>query len=129
MKTIHFGKFTLAYYKLPSFRRNKLLFSLVVCISPFLRLVLSFIFGCTGSRCRGRAFSSCDGFSSCEAQALQCVDFSSFGPRAQELRHPSLVTPWHVESSQTRDRTCVPCINRQIPTHCATREVLLKAFI
>ena len=44
MKTIHFGKFTLAYYKLPSFRRNKLLFSLVVCISSFLRLVLSFLF-------------------------------------------------------------------------------------
>ena len=44
MKTIHFGKFTLAYYKLSSFRRNKLLFSLVVCISSFLRLVLSLLF-------------------------------------------------------------------------------------
>ena len=27
-------------------------------------------------------------------------------------------------SSQTRDRTCVPCIGRWIPNHCATREVL-----
>ena len=26
-------------------------------------------------------------------------------------------------SSQTRDRTCVPCIGRRIPNHCATREV------
>ena len=27
------------------------------------------------------------------------------------------VTPRHVESSQTRDRTCVPCIGRQIRNH------------
>ena len=30
----------------------------------------------------------------------------------------------HVGSSQTRDRTHVPCIGRQILTHFATREVL-----
>ena len=34
-----------------------------------------------------------------------------------------LVAPWHVESSQIRDRTRVPCIGRQIPIHCAIREV------
>ena len=28
-----------------------------------------------------------------------------------------LVAPWHVESSQTRDRTHVPCIGRRIPNH------------
>ena len=32
------------------------------------------------------------------------------------------VAPRHVGSSQTRARTRVPCIGRQIPNHCATRE-------
>ena len=40
--------------------------------------------------------------------------FSSCGMRAQELWLTGLVAPWHVGSSQTRDRTCVPCIGRQI---------------
>ena len=35
-----------------------------------------------------------------------------------------LVAPWHVGSSQTRARTRVPCIGRQILNHCATREAL-----
>ena len=34
-----------------------------------------------------------------------------------------LVAPRHVESSQTRDCTYVPCISGQIFIHCATREV------
>ena len=36
--------------------------------------------------------------------------------------------PRHVGSSQTRARTCVPCIGRQILNHCATREAL-SSFI
>ena len=39
-----------------------------------------------------------------------------------------LVAPQHVESSQTRDWTGVPCIDRQILTHCTTREVLFKCI-
>ena len=35
-----------------------------------------------------------------------------------------LVAPRHVGSSQTRARTRVPCISRQILDHCATREAL-----
>ena len=34
-----------------------------------------------------------------------------------------LVTPLHVESSQTRDRTRVPCTGRKILIHWTTREV------
>ena len=34
-----------------------------------------------------------------------------------------LVAPRHVESSQTRDRTCVPCIGRRILNHWTTRKV------
>ena len=37
--------------------------------------------------------------------------------------------PWHVGSSQTRARTRVPCISRQILNHCATREALFFKFI
>ena len=39
-----------------------------------------------------------------------------------------LVAPWHVGSSQTRARTRVPCIGRQILNHCATREALENSF-
>ena len=35
-----------------------------------------------------------------------------------------VVAPRHVGSSQTRARTRVPCISRQILNHCTTREVL-----
>ena len=39
------------------------------------------------------------------------------------------VAPWHVGSSQTRARTRVPCIGRQILNHCATREALEVVLI
>ena len=38
------------------------------------------------------------------------------------------VAPWHVGSSQTRARTRVPCIGRQILNHCATREAPIYVF-
>ena len=44
-------------------------------------------------------------------------------------RHMGLVPPWHVEPSQTRDRTHVPCISRRIPIHCSTREVLAHPWL
>ena len=40
-----------------------------------------------------------------------------------------LVARRHVESSQTRARTHVPCISRRIPNHCATREVQQLFFL
>ena len=43
--------------------------------------------------------------------------------RLQTHRLTGPVAPWHVGSSQTRARTRVPCIGRQILNHCATREV------
>ena len=54
--------------------------------------------------------------------------FSSCGTPAQYLWLVGLVAPWHVGSSQTRDRTRVPCIGRQILNHCATREVPVHFF-
>ena len=39
------------------------------------------------------------------------------------LRHMGSVAQKHVESSQTRDQTIVPCIDRQTPNQWTTREV------
>ena len=40
-----------------------------------------------------------------------------------------LVAPRHVGSSQTRARTRVPCVSRQILNYCATREALFSVFL
>ena len=40
------------------------------------------------------------------------------------MRCTVLIAPRHVGSSRPRDRTCVPCIGRQIRNHWTTREVL-----
>ena len=52
--------------------------------------------------------------------------------QAQQLWLTGPAAPWHVGSSQTRARTRVPCIGRQILNHCATREapsLLFNFFI
>ena len=36
--------------------------------------------------------------------------------------HELSCSPWHMESSWTRDQTQVPCIGRRILIHCTTRE-------
>ena len=69
---------------------------------------------------RGARASHYRGLSCCGAQAP--------GVQAQQLWLTGLVAPWHVGSSQTRARTRVPCIGRQILNHCATREAL-KLFL
>ena len=63
---------------------------------------------------RGARASHYRGLSCCGAQAPDA--------QAQQLWLTGLVAPWHVGSSQTRARTRVPCIGRQILNHCATRE-------
>ena len=65
------------------------------------------------------------GFSSCGTQAQQ-LWLAGCRMQSQQLWHTGLVAPRHVGSSQTRDRTCVPCIGRRFLNHCATREVLVK---
>ena len=51
------------------------------------------------------------------AQAQQC-----------STKAMGLVVPWHVKSSQIRDRTHVSCIGRQILNHCITKEVQKHQF-
>ena len=48
--------------------------------------------------------------------------------QAQQLWLTGLAALWHVGSSQTRARTRVPCISRQILNHCATSEALICFF-
>ena len=72
---------------------------------------------------RGARASHYRGLSCCGAQAPDA--------QAQSLWLTGPVAPRHVGSSQTRARTRVPCIGRQILNHCATREALipfLKSF-
>ena len=65
---------------------------------------------------RGARASHYRGLSCCRAQAPDV--------QAQQLWLMGPAAPRHVGSSQTRARTRVPCIGRQILNHCATREAL-----
>ena len=65
---------------------------------------------------RGAQAFHCRGLSCCRAQPPDA--------QAQQLWLTGLVAPRHVGSSQTRARTRVSCISRQILNHCATREAL-----
>ena len=74
---------------------------------------------------RGARASHHHGPSRCGAQAPDA--------QAQQLWLTGPAAPRHVGSSQTRARTRVPCISRQTPNHCATREarfpfILIKQF-
>ena len=91
-----------------------------------------FIYGCVGS------LLLCEGFSLVVASrghsSLRCTGLSLLWPvllRSTGSRRAGsvivahgLVAPRHVGSSQTRARTRVPCIGRQILNQCATREAL-----
>ena len=46
------------------------------------------------------------------AQGLQQLQLQGSRAQAQQLWSISLVVPWHVESSWTRDQTSVSCIGR-----------------
>ena len=64
------------------------------------------------SSCGARA-SHCGGFSCCRSWALGCTSFITCGMGFVALQH--------VESSQTRDPTCVPYIGRRILNYWTTR--------
>ena len=87
-------------------------YSSLQCTDLSLRWLL--LLPSTGSR---RA-----GFSSCGTWAQQ-LWLPGSRAQAQQLWHTGLVAPQHVGSSRTRAQTRVPCIGRQILSHCTTREV------
>ena len=78
----------------------------------------------------GYASLQCAGFSLWWLLLLQSTGsrrtgFSSCGTQSQYLWCTGLFAPWHVGSSRTRARACVPCIGRRILNHCTPREVPL----
>ena len=82
-----------------------------------------------GLRFCARAFSSCGagatlhrGTRTSHYRGLSCCRAQAPDAQAQQLWLTGPVAPRHVGSSQTRARTCVPCIGRQTLNHCATRE-------
>ena len=91
-----------------------------------------FIFGCVESSflCEGflqlrRVGATLHrGARACHYRGLSCCGAQVPDAQAQSLWLTGPVAPRHVGSSQTRARTRVPCIGRQILNHCATREAL-----
>ena len=83
-----------------------------------------YIFSALGEQCCARAFSSCceQGCSVGVVRGISCGGFSCcrarlWGTQASVFVGYGLVALWHVESSWTRDRTCVPCIGRRFLYH------------
>ena len=87
-----------------------------------------FILAALGPHCCLRAFSSCGKqellFIAMHGLLTQwCLLHSTASRRhAQQLWYMGLVARQHVASSQTRDRTHVPCIARWILSHSTTRK-------
>ena len=55
--------------------------------------------------------------------SLRVQDGVSFFFKMESAQPVPFLPQWYMESSQTRDRTCVPCIGRWILIHCASKEV------
>ena len=89
-----------------------------------------FIYGCVGSSflCEGflqlRQVGATlhSGGQASHYRGLSCCGAQAPDAQAQQLWLTGPVAPRHVGSSQTRARTRAPCIGRQTPNHCATRE-------
>ena len=113
-----------------------LFFFFLLYIYIYIYLIYLFIYGCVGSSSlsegflqlrrvgaplhRGARASHRRGPSRCGAQAPDA--------QAQQLWPTGPAAPRHVGSSQTRARTRVPRIGRQILNHCATREAQQNTF-
>ena len=100
----------------------------------FLLFIYLFIYGCVGSSflCEGflqlrqAGATLHHGVWASHYRGLSCCGAQAPDAQAQQLWLTGLVAPQHVGSSQTRARTLVPCIGRQILNHCATREAPLR---
>ena len=77
--------------------------------------------GAFSSRSELGLLSSCGVWVS-HAGGVSCCGEQALGARA------SVAALWHVETSQTRDQTCVLCIGRRILIHWPTREEKTELF-
>ena len=101
------------------------LFLAVLCLHCYVSFSLVAVIG--GCSSWGVWASHCGGFSCCRARASVVAAMGSRA-QAQKLWCTGLVGPWHVGSSQIRDRTCVSCIGRRILYYWATREAQDSCF-
>ena len=86
-----------------------------------------------GLRFCARAFSSCGKrgplfIAVCGPLTVAASLVAEHRLQTRRLSSCGLVAPRHVGSSQTRAQTRVPCIDRQILNHCATREAPVNRF-
>ena len=109
----------------------------------FVLFCFLFIFGYAERRLLLGRFSSCRGWGSLSSPGVrashrrdssrlraQAPELQLAGSRAQTQKfwRTTLVAPWPVGFSRTRDRTRVSCTGRQILYHSATREVRSSAL-
>ena len=107
-----------------------LLLHIYIYFFKFYLFIYLFIYGCVVSSflCEGflelwQAGTTLHrGARASHYRGLSCFGAQAPDAQAQWLWLTGLVAPRHVGSSQTRDRTRVPCIGRQTLNHCATRE-------
>ena len=114
-----------------------------VCLFVFVCLLVCFLFfifylflAVLGLRFCERAFSSCGKWGPLFIAvrgpltvAASCCGAQAPDAQAQQLWLTGPFAPRHAGSSQTRARTRVPCIGRQTPNHCATREAPHSVFL
>ena len=106
---------------------------LLFCFVLFCFLII-YLLAVLGLRFCARAFSSCGKRGPLSARAshyrgLSCCGAQAPDAQAQYLWLTGPVAPWQVGSSQTRARTCFPCIVRQPLNHCATKEAPMLLFL
>ena len=102
----------------------------------YFRLCWVFIALCRlslGSASRRYSLSLCASFSLmwllfCLSTGSRHSGFIRSSAWALQLWCTGLAALRHVGSSWTRDQTCVPCIGKQIPIYCYSREVLIHLF-
>ena len=125
-----------APFILKSIPTNDLLFLLLFLFFFFLIYFL-FIYGCVGSSFLCKGFLQLwqvgatlhRGARAPHYRGLSCCGAQAPDAQAQQLWLTGLVAPRHVGSSETRARTRVPRIVRQILNHCASREAPLLLFL
>ena len=93
-------------------------------------IFIYFIYDCVGSSFLSEGFLQLwqagatphHGAQASHHRGLSCSGAQAPDAQAQQLWPTGPAAPRHVGSSQTRARTRVPCVGRQIPNHCVTRE-------
>ena len=84
------------------------------CWLSFFKFLFMYLFLVVlGLHCCVRAFSSCGE----RGLLFTVMDGLLIAVASLHMWHMGLVAPWHVDSSQTRNQTYVPCIGRQILNH------------